>query len=84
MRRLRLPHHLFATTVTKRYNGQVKEPPRETVVRRSDEPTLEMGDTVLVKEGVVGVVLARFVPSRAGPNEVHYIVELRPVDTDNK
>jgi hypothetical protein len=63
---------------------QVKEPPRQTVIRRSDESKLEVGDTVSIKEGVVGVVLARFVPSGAGHNEVHYIVELRSGDTDKK
>ena len=31
--------------------------------RRSDEPKLELGDVVSIKEGVVGVVVARYVPS---------------------
>jgi len=62
----------------------VKEPTRQTVIRRSDEPKLEIGDTVLIKEGVVGVVLAGFVPSRVECNEVHYIVELTPGGTHKK
>ena len=56
----------------------MKEEPRQTTLkRRSEEPKLEIGDTVSVKEGVIGVVLARFVPPGKS-NEVHYIVELRP------
>jgi hypothetical protein len=38
----------------------VKEATRQTLIRRSDEPKLEIGDTVLIKEGLVGVVLAPF------------------------
>ncbi len=57
--------------------GLMKEAPRQILIRRSDEPKLEVGDTVPIKEGVVGVVLARFTPSGEG-NKVHYIVELRP------
>jgi hypothetical protein len=41
-----------------RHNGQMKEATRQTLIRHSDEPKLEIGDTVLIKEGVVGVVLA--------------------------
>jgi hypothetical protein len=44
----------------------------------SNEPKLEIGETVTVREGVIGVVLARFRPSGSRGNEVHYIVELRP------
>ena len=56
----------------------MKEAPRHTtLIRRSDEPKLEIGDTVTVREGAVGVVLARFIPPDKS-NEVHYIVELRP------
>lgn len=65
---------------TGRHNGSVKEPTRHTIIRRSDEPMLEIGETVSVKEGVVGVVVARFVPSGPKSNEVHYIVEVRPED----
>jgi len=60
----------------------MKETPRQTLRRRSDEPRLEIGDTVLIKEGVVGVVLARFIPPGEKRNEVHYIVELKPDDTE--
>ena len=56
----------------------MKEAPRQTLIRRSDEPKLELGDTVAIKEGVVGVVLARFTPSGERNNEIHYIVELKP------
>ena len=62
-----------------RHNGKVKElPPHKTLIRRSDEPKLEIGDLVSIREGVIGVVLARFNPSGEKCNEVHYIVELRP------
>ena len=56
----------------------MKEPTRQTIVRRSDEPKLELGDVVPVKDGKVGVVLARFTRSGEELNKVHYIVELRP------
>lgn len=60
-----------------RQNGQVDEPPRRTITRRSDEPKLEIGDVVSIKEGVVGIVRARYLRSDK-TGEVHYIVELRP------
>ena len=44
------------------------------------EPKLEIGDTVPIKDGVVGVVVARFAPSGERRNEVHYVVELRADD----
>jgi hypothetical protein len=54
----------------------VKEaPPHQTIKRRSDEPKLQIGDKVLVKDGVIGVVLARYRPS-GGQNEVCYVVEV--------
>ncbi len=56
----------------------MKDAPRQTLIRRSDEPKLEVGDVVPIKDGVVGVVLARFKPSGERRNEVHYIVELKP------
>jgi hypothetical protein len=62
----------------------VKETPRQTLIRRSDEAKLEIGDTVLVREGVAGVVLARFIPAGESRNEVHYIVQLGPEDLDKK
>ena len=65
-----------------RHNREVKEPTRQTLRRRSDEPKLDIGDTVLIKDGVVGVVVARFTPSTEKPNEVHYIVELTPDDIE--
>ena len=46
-----------------------------SIIRRSEEPKLEVGETVLIKEGVAGVVLARFIPSGKGRHEVHYIVQ---------
>lgn len=56
--------------------GMEKEtPPHQTIKRRSDEPRLEIGDRVSVREGVIGVVLARYTPSGGG-NEVRYIVEV--------
>jgi hypothetical protein len=64
--------------------GQVKEaPPLRTIARRSDEPRLEIGDTISTKEGVVGVVLARYTPSGDRRNEVRYIVQLQS-DEDKK
>jgi hypothetical protein len=53
----------------------VKEPPHQTIRRRSDEPKLEIGDRIPIREGVTGTVLARYMPS-GGKNEVCYIVEL--------
>lgn len=54
----------------------VKEaPPHRTIRRRSDEPKLHLGDEILVKEVVIGVVLARYTPSDA-PSEVRYVVEI--------
>jgi uncharacterized protein involved in tellurium resistance len=58
------------------------EPTRQTLRRRSDEPTLEIGDTVPIRDGVVGVVVARFAPSGERRNEVHYVVELKSDDTN--
>src|ERR1035438_9911300 len=45
--------------------------------------TLEIGDTVPIRDGVVGVVTARFAPSGERRNEVHYVVELRAGDGDD-
>ena len=50
----------------------VKEAPHQTITRRWDEPRLEIGDTILVKEGVVGVILARYTPSGDARNDVRY------------
>src|SRR4051812_21942739 len=65
----------FRWTALYAYNTHVMEVRRQTVIRRSDEPKLEVGDTAYLKEGVFGVVVARFTPSNERPNEVHYIVE---------
>ena len=55
----------------------MNEAPRRTIARRSDEPKLEIGDKILFEEGVVGVVLARYLRSGDLRHDVHYIVELR-------
>jgi len=57
--------------------GEVKQALYRTVTRRLDEPKLEIGDTISIEEGLVGVVLARYMPSGDAGNDVHYIVELR-------
>lgn len=59
-----------------RHDAEMKEATRQILIRRSDEPKLEIGDSVQVKEGVIGVVLARFIPSGGKANEIHYVVEL--------
>jgi hypothetical protein len=58
----------------------VKEPTRQTITRRADEPRIAIGDSIPIKEGVIGVVLARYTPS-GKENEIRYIVELRPDET---
>jgi hypothetical protein len=64
--------------------GQVKEPPPlRTIARPSDEPRLEIGDTIPIQEGVVGVVLARYTPSGERRNEVRYIVQLTAEETNS-
>ena len=57
--------------------------PYRTVMRRSDEPKLEIGDAISMEEGVVGVVLARYTRSGDVRNDVHYVVELRG-ETEDK
>jgi len=71
------PSRVVVQTIAFRQNEQVNEPSCRTITRRSDEPKLKIGDIVPINEGVVGIVLARFVRSDE-PGEVHYIVELRP------
>jgi len=61
-----------------RHNQHQDEPERRTIKRHTEEPKLEIGTTIEIKEGVIGVVLARYTPS-GGRKEVHYIVETRPV-----
>lgn len=53
----------------------VKEVTRHTIKRRLDEPKLEIGDRISIREGVTGVVLARYIPSNE-QNRICYIVEL--------
>jgi hypothetical protein len=55
----------------------VKQAPHRTITHRSDEPKLEIGDTISIEEGVVGVILARYTHSSDARHNVHYIVELR-------
>jgi hypothetical protein len=43
--------------------GELKQAPHRTVTRRWDEPKLEIGDTISMEEGLVGVVLARYTRS---------------------
>ena len=57
--------------------GELKQAPHRTVTRRWDEPKLEIGDTISIEEGLVGVVLARYTRSDDARKDVHYIVELR-------
>jgi len=63
-----------------RHNQHPDEPERRTIKRGPDEPKLEVGARIEIKEGVIGVVLARYKPS-GGRNEVHYIIEARPGKT---
>jgi len=63
-----------------RHNEYVKEAPRQTITRRSDEPQLNLGDRVAIKDGVVGVILARYKPS-GSTDQIHYVLELMPEET---
>jgi hypothetical protein len=84
LRPVALPFKVPAGIVWCATMGQVKEPPPlRTIARRSDEPTLEIGDTISTKEGVVGVVLARYTPSGDRKNEVRYIVQLTQEETNS-
>jgi hypothetical protein len=53
----------------------VKEAPRQTIKRSVEEPKLEIGERISIREGVTAVVLARYIPS-GKQNQVCYIVEL--------
>ena len=53
----------------------VKEVLHKTIRRRSDEPKLKIGESVEIKKGVIGVVLARYTPS-GDRDQVCYIVEI--------
>lgn len=50
-------------------------PPHRTIKRRLDEPKLAIGDKIPMEEGVVGVVLARYIPI-GRKDQVCYVVEL--------
>jgi hypothetical protein len=52
-----------------RHNQHPNEPERHTIKRRPDEPKIEIGSTIEIKEGVIGIVRARYTPS-GGRNEV--------------
>jgi hypothetical protein len=47
-----------------------------TIKRRAGEPKLKVGETVAIKDGVTGTVLARYTPSRHR-DEIHYIVQVQ-------
>jgi hypothetical protein len=51
--------------------------------RPTDEPQLDLGDRVAIKDGVVGVVLARYKPS-GSTDQIHYVLELRPEGTGGR
>lgn len=53
----------------------VKEPSRQTIRRRLDDPKLEVGETISLKDDANGVVIARYIPSGRS-DEVCYIVEV--------
>jgi hypothetical protein len=46
-----------------------------TVKRHLHEPKLEIGDAIPLKDGTVGLVVARYTAS-AHPNEIRYIVRV--------
>jgi hypothetical protein len=73
---------LFCKVDLIRHNGtDVKEAQRQILRRRLDEPKLEVGEIVSLKDGESGIVLARYIsPGRA--NEVCYIVEV--ISNDEK
>ena len=56
----------------------MKDEPHRVHIRGFGDPKLELGTVVEVKDGVFGVVVARFKPSGQRGDEVHYIVELLP------
>jgi len=61
----------------------VTEAPRQTIRRSLDEPKLEIGDSVSIREGVTGVVLARYTPSERR-NQVCYIVEVLTEESETE
>jgi hypothetical protein len=57
--------------------GQVKDEPHlKIITRRSDEPKLKIGETVALKDGLLGVVLARYTHS-GHRDEVRYVVQVQ-------
>jgi hypothetical protein len=57
-----------------RQNRGVEDAPTlHTLKRRLDEPKLDLGDMVDLKEGERGIVVARYTPS-SHPNEIRYVV----------
>ena len=48
-----------------------------TVKRRLDEPKLNLGDIVDLKDGAKGIVIARYTPS-AHRDEIRYVVRVEP------
>ena len=73
---------LFCKVDLMRHNGtDVKEAQRQILRRRLDEPKLEVGDIVSLKDGESGIVLARYIPP-VRANEVCYIVEV--ISNDEK
>lgn len=82
-RRSRLRQYSCERAASIRHPRQENEAPHRTIRRHSDEPRLELGAKVALKDGVIGVVLARFIPSRR-PNEVHYVVEVRSEAPEDK
>ena len=77
------PGRFGAAPVTSQW-GRVKQlPAHRTVTRRSDEPKLEIGEETQIEEGVVGVVLARYIRSGDPRNDVHYVIELRQEADDH-
>ena len=53
----------------------MKEVVHQTIKRQSSEPKLEIGERVSLKDDLIGVVRARYVPA-SSPNEVCYVVEV--------
>ena len=47
--------------------------------RRLDEPKLDVGDRVELKDGTCGIVIARYTPS-GHRNEIRYVVRVEPRD----
>ena len=47
----------------------------QTIKQRLDEPKLNIGDTVALNDGRVGVVVARYTPM-GGPGEMRYILRV--------